>query len=82
MNVEQIIDEYIRELCDITDSDSDYDEDLNLFDAGYLDSLGGMKLMSFLEERFSIHISQRDVVLYPMNTLREITELVEQKLEN
>ena len=80
MNTQQIIDEYIRELCKIEPDDSDYEPDLNLFDAGYLDSLGGMKLISFLEERFSIRISQKDIIMYPMNSLSEITEVVEQKL--
>lgn len=81
MDIQAIIDEKLRELCQIEADDPDYDEDLNLFDAGYLDSLGGMKLMTFLEERFDIRISQKDVIMYPMNTLREICDLVARKLE-
>ena len=81
MDIQRIIDEQLRVLCEIEDDDPDYGEDLNLFDAGYLDSLGGMKLIAFLEERFGIEISQKDLILYPMNTLREISELVERKLE-
>lgn len=81
MDIRSIIDEELRAICQIEDDDPDYDEDLNLFDAGYLNSLGGMKLMAFLEERFSIEISQRDLILYPMNTLREICAVVERKLE-
>ena len=81
MDIRSIIDEELRAICQIEDDDPDYDEDLNLFDAGYLNSLGSMKLMAFLEERFSIEISQRDLILYPMNTLREICAVVERKLE-
>ena len=81
MDIRSIIDRELRALCQIEDDDPDYDEDVNLFDAGYLNSLGGMKLMAFLEERFSIEISQRDLILYPMNTLREICTVVERKLE-
>ncbi len=81
MDIRSIIDRELRALCQIEDDDPDYDEDVNLFDAGYLNSLGGMKLMAFLEERFSIEISQRDLILYPMNTLREICAVVERKLE-
>lgn len=81
MDIRSIIDEELRAICQIEDDDPDYDEDLNLFDAGYLNSLGSMKLMAFLEERFHIEISQRDIILYPMNSLREICELVERKLE-
>ncbi len=81
MDIRSIIDRELRALCQIEDDDPDYDEDVNLFDAGYLNSLGGVKLMAFLEERFSIEISQRDLILYPMNTLREICAVVERKLE-
>ncbi len=81
MDIRSIIDRELRAICQIEDDDPDYDEDVNLFDAGYLNSLGGMKLMAFLEERFSIEISQRDLILYPMNTLREICAVVERKLE-
>ena len=81
MDIQAIIDEELRALCQIESDDPDYGEDLDLFDAGYLDSLGSMKLMAFLEDRFAIEISQRDIVMYPMNTPREIRELVERKLE-
>jgi D-alanine--poly(phosphoribitol) ligase subunit 2 len=81
VDIRSIIDRELRALCQIEDDDPDYDEDVNLFDAGYLNSLGGVKLMAFLEERFSIEISQRDLILYPMNTLREICAVVERKLE-
>jgi D-alanine--poly(phosphoribitol) ligase subunit 2 len=81
VDIRSIIDRELRAICQIEDDDPDYDEDVNLFDAGYLNSLGGMKLMAFLEERFSIEISQRDLILYPMNTLREICAVVERKLE-
>ena len=81
MDIRTVIDEELRRLCRIEDDDPDYDEDLNLFDAGYLNSLGSMELMAFLEERFAITISQRDLILYPMNTLREICAVVERKLE-
>lgn len=78
-NILEQIDERVREQCEI-DDDPDYTLDTHLFDAGYLDSLGGTELILFLEETFGIEISQKDVVKYPMNTVREIAEVVERKL--
>ena len=34
-----------------------------------------------MEETFHIQITQKDITLYPMNTIDEITEVVENKLK-
>lgn len=72
------INDYVCETCEI-DDDPDYDVDTHLFDAGYLDSLGAVELVLFVEKEFGIEISQKDIVMYPMNTVREIAAVVEQK---
>lgn len=73
------IDAYVRDACEIGD-DPDYNVDVHLFDAGYLDSLGAVELILFAEKEFGIGISQKDVVMFPMNTVREIAAVVEKKL--
>ena len=70
-----IIDDLVRESCEIED-DPEYDVDANLFDLGFLDSVGAMVLIMQIEEMFDIEISQKDVTLYPMSTAREIAEVV------
>ncbi len=72
------INDYVCQTCEIED-DPDYDVDTHLFDAGYLDSLGAVELVLFVEKEFGIEISQKDIVMYPMNTVREIAAVVEQK---
>lgn len=78
-DIERIIDEYLREQLEITEDDDDYGVELNLFDAGYLDSVGAMQLIVFIEERFAVEISQKDITLYPMNTIEEIASVVRRK---
>ena len=73
------INDYVCQTCEIED-DPDYDVDTHLFDAGYLDSLGAVELVLFVEKEFGIEISQKDIVMYPMNTVREIADVVAQKL--
>ena len=73
------IEDYLRAACEIGD-DPDFDADVHLFDEGYLDSLGAMDLVMFVEKEFGIEISQKDIVMYPMNTVREIAEVVDAKL--
>ena len=72
------INDYVCQTCEIED-DPDYDVDTHLFDAGYLDSLGAVELVLFVEKEFGIEIPQKDIVMYPMNTVREIAAVVEQK---
>ena len=72
------LDEYIRERCEV-DDDPEYGLDVNLFDTGFRDSMGAVDVIMFAEETFGIEISQRDLTLYPMNTVSEIAEVVGMK---
>ena len=72
--------EYVRNEFDIGD-DPDFGISVNLFDYGYVDSLGAVEIINFVEERFHCEITQKDISKYPMNTLEEIAEVVAQKLK-
>ena len=56
--------------------DADFDEDVNLFENGYVDSLDAMAIVAELKRRFGIEITQRDLMLYPMNTINELADVV------
>lgn len=79
MDVNAKIEEFIRTRFEIGD-DPELTGDIHLFDSGFVDSLGAMEIIEFVEEEFSIKISQRDLTLYPMNTINEIAEVVKTKL--
>lgn len=70
---------FIRENFNI-DDDPDYTMDVNLFDYGYLDSLGATELIMHIEEEFNVEITPGDIMKYSMNTVNEIAEVVKQKL--
>ena len=71
---------YILEHFDIPADDPDFGDDVHLFDYGFVDSLGATEIVFFVESTFGIKISQKDIILYPMNTVNEIAEVVERKL--
>ena len=79
MNIEKQIEEYIREQFDIGD-DPDLTLDTHLFDEGFVDSLGATEIIMFIEDTFDIQITQKDLTLYPMNTINELADVVESKL--
>lgn len=79
-NIEEKIENYIRETFDIGD-DPEFTNDIHLFDSGFVDSLGAVDIVMFVENEFGIKITQKDITLYPMNTVEEIAEVVKNKLE-
>jgi D-alanine--poly(phosphoribitol) ligase subunit 2 len=79
-NIEEKIENYIRETFDIGD-DPEFSNDIHLFDSGFVDSLGAVDIVMFVENEFNIKITQKDITLYPMNTVNEIAAVVKSKLE-
>ena len=79
MDIVKEIENYVRETFEIGD-DPDLTLDTHLFDEGFVDSLGAVEIVAFVEEKFDIKITQKDLTLYPMNTINEIAEVVESKL--
>ena len=79
MDVMEKICDYVKEHFEIGD-DPDFGLDVNLFDEGFVDSLGATEIVFYIEDTFGIKITQKDIILYPMNTVREIAQVVERKL--
>ena len=80
-NVKDTLRDYIIRYASIEPDDPDFSDDVDLFDYGFVDSLGATEIVLFLEETFGIEITQADITLYPMNTIDEIAGVVEQKLQ-
>ncbi len=52
-----------------------------LITGGILDSLGTMKLVAFIEERFAIELEAQEASFEHMNTVADIAKLVRSKME-
>ncbi len=79
MSVQDTISEFIKEKFEIGD-DPDFNNDVHMFNEGFVDSFGAVAIIHFIEETFNIEITQKDITLYPMNTVNEIAEVVESKI--
>lgn len=79
MNIAETISEFIIEHFEIGD-DPDFNNDVHLFNEGFVDSFGAVEIIHFIEETYSIKITQKDITLFPMNTVNEIAEVVESKI--
>ncbi len=54
-------------------------DDEPLFESGIIDSLGVLQLVSFIEDRFGIHVEDEDLVPENFDTIKRIVEFVENK---
>jgi methoxymalonate biosynthesis acyl carrier protein len=77
--IESVLFEFIRENFEVGDS-PDYTPDVNLFDYGFVDSLGSFEIISFVEKTWNIRITQKDITLYPRNSVREIAAVIANKV--
>ena len=78
MTIAETISEFIREKFEIGD-DPDFTNDVHLFNEGFVDSFGAVEIIHFVEETYGISITQKDITLFPMNTVNEIAAVVESK---
>ncbi|MDD6563527.1 MAG: acyl carrier protein [Clostridiales bacterium] len=78
MTIAETISEFIREKFEIGD-DPDFTNDVHLFNEGFVDSFGAVEIIHFVEETYAISITQKDITLFPMNTVNEIAAVVESK---
>jgi D-alanine--poly(phosphoribitol) ligase subunit 2 len=67
---------FIVEKFGVPADDSEFNDDVHLFDYGYVDSFGAVELVSFVQQSFGVEVSQSDLVAYPMNTITEIATFV------
>ena len=70
---EKIVDEVLDLIGEVCDDDAVRDErDLDLFEAGLLDSLAAIELLVGIEERFGVDIAPTAVERSEMNTPNKI----------
>lgn len=73
------LEQHIRERYEIADDDEEFTPDVHLFDYGYIDSIGATALIAHIEKTYGIQVTQQDLMLYPLNTVREIAEFIHRK---
>ncbi len=68
-------------LADICDDDAVREErDIDLFEAGLLDSLAGIEVLVAIEERFGVEIAPTEVERAEMNSVNKIIDRVAERL--
>jgi methoxymalonate biosynthesis acyl carrier protein len=79
MQTEDIADrlrQFIRSEFGVPADDSEFNDDVDLYNYGYVDSFGGVTLNGFVEREFQIELSEADLINVPLNTIRGISAFV------
>ncbi|MFE7076417.1 acyl carrier protein [Streptomyces sp. NPDC057620] len=75
--VAETLERFVRREGRIIDDDPDFSRDVDLFTSGYLDSLGTVHLIAFIEKHFDVQLGD-DVLADPsFNTVHGISALIE-----
>lgn len=77
--MKETIKKYIIEK--IVGEEIDFAADTSLFGEGIIDSLGQVKLISFLEKHYNITIDSGEITTENFDTINQIVALVEKKLK-
>ena len=80
MNIENTLKKYIYKKF-VRGKDGDIvGDDESLFEKGIIDSLGLIKLVSFLEERFNVQVEDDELIPDNFDTVKNIKDYIEKKL--
>ncbi len=75
MNASVVLKKYICEEL-MSGSNGELDEAENLLAAGIIDSLGILRLVSFLEEKFDIEVPDEDVTIDNFQSIKSMSDYV------
>jgi acyl carrier protein len=75
-DVAAAVEEFARREFSIKDSDQRFNRTVDLFEDGYVDSIGVIELIQFLESTFAIDIPEEDLFSSEFSTIDGIAAIV------
>jgi acyl carrier protein len=70
------IEAFVRGQFDVGVGDPRFRRDADLFEEGYIDSVGVAELVAFLEEEFEIQVPEEDLMSEEFSSIAGITRIV------
>jgi len=75
-NIKTELRNYIRENYRVPADDPDFSDTVHLYDYGYVDSFGSVQLKSFIESKFTLQFTQKDLTTLRLNTIEQMAGFV------
>lgn len=82
MDIKSLLKQFVISEIVVDTTCADIRETESLIDNGILDSLGIIKILTFIEDKFSIKISDDELVPENFETLYSISNLIDKKICN
>jgi acyl carrier protein len=79
-NIEFRIEEFIRTQFSVSPTDPRFDRGVDLFEAGYIDSMGIVELLEFLSQEFDVQIPDDDLLSEDFSSIMGIAQIVSRNL--
>jgi acyl carrier protein len=74
--VETRLENYIRTQFNVSPTDPSFDREADLFENGYVDSVGVVELLGFLQEEFRVEVPDDDILSDDFSNIAGIGRIV------
>jgi acyl carrier protein len=78
--VQERIERFVREQFSVSDGDPHFDRTVDLFESGYVDSVGIVELLAFVGEEFGVVIPENLLLSDDFSSVDGIARIVSQLL--
>ena len=79
--METSIEEFIQTQFSVSPTDPEFDRKVDLFERGYIDSVGFVELLEFLSQEFGVEIPDEDLLDDDFSNINGIVRIVSRNLE-
>lgn len=84
MTLEEItteIEAFVRSAFAVSPDDPGFDRDVDVFEAGYVDSVGLVEVLAFVDARFAVEIAEEDLLSEEFSTVAGMGRIVHRARE-
>jgi acyl carrier protein len=74
--VEERVEAYVRSVFDVSPSDPGFDRTVDLFERGYIDSIGFVELLEFIREDFGVEVPEEMLVSDDFTRVEGIARII------
>ena len=78
--IENRIEKFIRTQFNVSPTDPRFDRGVDLFESGYIDSIGIVELLEFLSQEFDVQIPDDDLLSEDFSSIMGIAQIVSRNL--
>lgn len=81
-SLERRTEEFIRTQFSVSPTDPGFGREVDLFEQGYVDSMGIVELLEFLGEEFEVEIPDEDLLTDDFSSIAGVARIVSRNLES